>query len=131
MATEFEPVELRRQGMTNRQGGEELMPKNASVVTPDEDVVDVNFAVADTVEFCKQVYAALLSVGVAKECARMVLPLCTQTKLYMTGSVRSWIHYLQIRCDSHTQKEHRLVADAILGEFRKLFPHTSEAVWSR
>ncbi len=133
VAMEFEPVELRKQGVTNRQGGEELL-------NPDTDLlVDVDYwgmetatataVVADIVTQCHKVYSQLLDVGVAKECARMILPLCTQTRLYMTGSVRSWIHYLQIRCDPHTQKEHRLIAEAIQQEFRQLFPHTSEAVW--
>jgi thymidylate synthase (FAD) len=48
----------------------------------------------------------------------------------MTGNIRSWIHYLQIRCDGHTQKEHRLIADEILALFRKEFPVVAEAVWT-
>jgi len=73
-------------------------------------------------------YYELLDAGVAPECARMVLPLCTTTKLYMKSSVRSWIHYLQVRCDEHTQKEHRLVAEAVRGHFVQLFPVISGAL---
>ena len=58
-----------------------------------------------------QLYQTLLDQGVARECARMVLPLCTATTIYMSGSIRSWIHYLQLRTEWDTQKEHREIAD--------------------
>jgi thymidylate synthase (FAD) len=73
-------------------------------------------------------YGELLDAGVAPECARMVLPLCTRTRLYMKGSVRSWIHYLQVRTDAHAQKEHREPAKAVRAEFIKLFPVVSKAM---
>jgi thymidylate synthase (FAD) len=67
--------------------------------------------------------------GVAKECARMILPLTTETTIYMTGSARSWLHYLELRCDTHTQLEHREIANAIKNEiFIKSFPNTSKAL---
>lgn len=72
-------------------------------------------------------YHTLIQEGVAPECARMVLPLCTRTTLYMTGSVRSWIHYLKQRLDSHAQKEHRDVAGAVLAVFKQQFPVCAEA----
>jgi len=72
-------------------------------------------------------YNTLIYEGVAPECARMVLPLCTRTTLYMTGSVRSWIHYLKQRLDSHAQKEHRDVAEAVLAVFKQQFPVCAEA----
>jgi thymidylate synthase (FAD) len=68
----------------------------------------------------------LIDAGVARECARMVLPLCTQTKLYMTGSVRSWIHYLGLRTNGDTQKEHRQIAIEIGKAFAKEFPQIAE-----
>lgn len=74
-------------------------------------------------------YKELLSAGVAPECARMILPMCTQTRLYMTGSVRSWIHYLKTRLDAHAQKEHRQVAEAILEIFAAEFPVTYRAAF--
>lgn len=60
-----------------------------------------------------ELYKEALSKGIAKECARMVLPMAVGTTLYMTGSIRSWIHYLKLRCDKSTQLEHRVIADAI------------------
>jgi thymidylate synthase (FAD) len=73
------------------------------------------------------VYRDLMSAGVAPESARFVLPQCTKTRLYMTGNLRSWIHYLTQRLDPHTQKEHREVAESILGHFKGQFPMTYEA----
>jgi thymidylate synthase (FAD) len=72
-------------------------------------------------------YEQALNRGVAKEVARFVLPLATPTKLYMTGSVRSWIHYLAARLDPSTQQEHRQVAIAISELFDEEFPVVSEA----
>ncbi len=77
----------------------------------------------------KDVYQELLNKGVATETARMVLPLCTRTKLYMTGTIRSWIHYLQIRCDEHVQKEHREIAEAIRLILSMEFPTVYEAAF--
>jgi thymidylate synthase (FAD) len=61
-------------------------------------------------------------------CARMVLPLNTSTTVYMNGTVRSWLHYLEIRCKNDTQKEHRVIADEIKTIFRQTFPNISEAM---
>jgi thymidylate synthase (FAD) len=72
----------------------------------------------------------MISNGVAKECARSILPLSTQTRLFMNGTLRSWIHYLQLRCDPGTQFEHREIADAIKQIFCKEFPVIGEAVFS-
>lgn len=65
--------------------------------------------------------------GVAPESARFILPQCTKTRLYMTGNLRSWIHYLTQRLDPHAQKEHRDVAESILVHFKRQFPITYEA----
>jgi thymidylate synthase (FAD) len=74
------------------------------------------------VDHAQQVYNQLIDAGVARECARMILPLCTQTTLYMTGSVRSWIHYLRLRTKLDTQKEHREIAIEVGKVFAKEFP---------
>ena len=133
VATKFENIELRKQSTKNRQGGEELLDPATPLKVDDgswgSETASAEAVVADAVRHSENVYAQLLQAGVAKECARMVLPLCTQTTLYMTGSVRSWIHYLQVRCDPHTQKEHREIADAIRDIFRAEFPDTSKALW--
>ncbi len=76
----------------------------------------------------EEAYAAALSRGIAKEVARMVLPMATPTRLYMTGSVRSWIHYLKARLDPATQLEHRDIAIAVAHVFDDEFPVVSEAV---
>ena len=77
-------------------------------------------------------YEQMLADGVAKECARMVLPLCTPTKIYMTGSCRSWIHYINLRSAHGTQKEHMVIAKAVKDVFVEQFPAVSEALeWEK
>ena len=73
-------------------------------------------------------YQQMLEEGVAKECARMVLPLCTPTKIYMTGSCRSWIHYIDLRSAHGTQKEHMDIAEECRKVFTEQFPTVSEAL---
>ena len=73
-------------------------------------------------------YQFALSKGVAKECARSILPLGTPTRLYMSGSVRSWIHYIQIRAGVETQLEHRLIAEDCKKIFIEQFPNIAEAL---
>ncbi len=67
-------------------------------------------------------YKNALERGIAKECARMILPMATETKLYMNGNLRSWLHYLQLRCDIATQLEHRIIANDIKEIFKTTFP---------
>jgi thymidylate synthase (FAD) len=73
-------------------------------------------------------YQHLLDNGVAKECARFVLPLATPTRLYMSGSCRSWIHYIQLRSANGTQKEHMEIAEACKQIFAEQFPTVAEAL---
>ena len=73
-------------------------------------------------------YNAMLSSGVAKECAREVLPLATPTKLYMNGSLRSWIHYVELRCGNGTQFEHKIIADQCKELISVSFPRVYEAL---
>ena len=73
-------------------------------------------------------YEQMLADGVAKECARMVLPLATPTRIYMTGSCRSWIHYINLRSAHGTQKEHMEIAEACRKVFTEQFPAVSEAL---
>ena len=76
-------------------------------------------------------YEQMLADGVTKECARMVLPLATPTRIYMTGSCRSWIHYINLRSAHGTQKEHMLIAEGCREVFIEQFPTVSEALgWS-
>jgi thymidylate synthase (FAD) len=120
-ATEFEPVELRLQGETNRQVGNE-------VVDPIIGNVEASFLIEDHIRKSNQLYQDLINVGVAKESARMILPLTTQSTLYMKGSVRSWIHYIEIRATEDTQKEHREIAQEIKNNLKNLLPNISKAL---
>ena len=77
------------------------------------------------------IYKQMLEMGIAKECARFVLPLATPTKIYMTGSCRSWIHYITLRSANGTQKEHMDIANQCRDIFIQQFPTVSEALeWS-
>jgi thymidylate synthase (FAD) len=73
-------------------------------------------------------YQSMLDMGIAKECARFVLPLATPTRLYMSGSCRSWIHYIQLREKNGTQKEHMEIAEACKKIFAEQFPTVAEAL---
>lgn len=106
-------------------------PKNRQSSLPSEDETLDWWWLAEAgrvMDDAQALYEAALEKGVAKEVARFVLPLATPTRLYMTGSVRSWIHYLAARLDPSTQQEHRQVAIDIAEIFREEFPVVSEAV---
>ena len=75
-----------------------------------------------------KLYQNMLKDGVAKECARFVLPLATPTRIYMTGSVRSWIHYIDLRSAHGTQKEHMAVAEGVRSIFSEQFPTVAQAL---
>jgi thymidylate synthase (FAD) len=124
---EMESVQLRKAGATNRQSSLEVFNP---IINDSENmgVMEASLAIENYVKLGEKLYKELLDKGVAKECARMILPLTTQTKIYMKGSVRSWIHYLQIRTDEHTQLEHREVALAVLDIFKKNLPNISKAL---
>ena len=76
----------------------------------------------------QSLYNQMIEEGVAKECARMVLPLCTPTRIYMSGSCRSWVHYINLRSAHATQKEHMDIAEACRKVFVEQFPTVSEAL---
>jgi len=117
-STSFEDIEWRLQGKTNRQVGDEEVDLSPEL----KDQVD------NTLATCKELYDNLIDKGLAKECARMVLPLCTSTTLYMTGTLRSWIHYLELRTAADTQKEHRYIAVQIEDILMKEFPNVFVAL---
>ncbi len=127
VVTAMEPIQLRLQAEKNRQSStEECDPMLYSGLGPLSS--KASEVIKGHLEACDDVYKQLIDAGVAKECARMVLPLTTQTKIYMKGSVRSWIHYLQIRTDEHTQLEHRQIAFLILAQFALRFPNITKAL---
>lgn len=114
--------DFRRQDLKNRQN---------SINDLDEDTLDYCQAIAaDVLVTSIKAYQNLLDLGVAKECAREILPLCTPTRLYMAGSVRSWLHYIDLRQSNGTQKEHRDIALACRGVLSKELPTITEAMWS-
>ncbi len=117
-ATNLEDIQWRMQGKTNRQVGD------AEVDLSPEKKELVNKALNSSLE----AYNTLIQAGVAKECARMILPLTTQTTMYMTGTLRSWIHYIELRAKEDTQKEHREIAISIKNLFIQEFPVISEAL---
>lgn len=116
-ASSYEFPQFRMRGSTNRQGSTEQVADK-----------DIEQSGLDSISIAFDVYNEMLKRGVAPESARMVLPLCTSTTLYMTGSVRSWIHYLEQRTSLHAQKEHRDVALEIRKIFKSNFPATSSAL---
>ena len=116
----IELPELRKQDKKNRQNStDDLDPK----------LVDtLNRQMNTLFSSALSLYNQMLEDGVAKECARMVLPLCTPTRIYMTVSCRSWIHYINLRSAHGTQKEHMQIAEACRKVFTEQFPAVSEAL---
>ncbi len=112
--------ELRRQDVNNRQNSIDDIPEKTQKDL--EPIIERHFIAA------KDLYNELIRQGVAKECARFVLPLATPTKLYMTGSCRSWAHYIDLRSAHGTQKEHMDIAEACREVFIEVFPNVSEAL---
>ena len=116
--------ELRRQDSKNRQN---------SIDDLDPEVVEkLNKQMKTLFSSGQALYNQMIESGVAKECARMVLPLCTPTRIYMTGSCRSWIHYINLRSAHGTQKEKKEIAKAVKDVFVEQFPAVSEALeWEK
>lgn len=126
LATEFEDIELREQGDKNRQVGENLLPKSHPAYN------SITNLIAETMALSDHCYSTMIENGIAKEVARMILPLTTQTTMYMKGNLRSWVHYIDLRTDQNTQKEHRAIADQCKNIFIKKFPIISEALeWKK
>ena len=112
--------DLRKQDLKNRQNStDDLDPKI---------VQSLNMQMGTLIGSSLALYNQMLELGVAKECARMILPLCTPTKIYMTGSCRSWIHYINLRSAHGTQKEHMDIAEGCREVFTEQFPAVSEAL---
>jgi thymidylate synthase (FAD) len=120
---EIETIQLRAAGATNRQSS--LEPCNPTLFNSPlyaEDIIN------EHLENSQQLYEELINKGVAKECARMVLPLATETTLYVKGSLRSWLTYLNVRLDVTTQLEHREIALSIADLIQIHFPNVTNAL---
>lgn len=117
---------LRSQDYKNRQNSNDDLKERLG----GEKLAHFYRRMSTILEDSKHLYQEMLSEGVAKESARFILPLSTPTRLFMNGTLRSWIHYLQLRCEEGTQFEHRLIADAIKRIFCRQFPIIGEAVFT-
>ena len=118
-AQTLEELELRVQAEKNRQSSSETFSDGHLLAKVREHTAK---GVA--------LYNELIRAGVAKESARMILPLTTETTMYMKGSIRSWVHYIDLRTEQNTQKEHREIAGECKNIFKQNFPNASEALWS-
>lgn len=112
--------DLRRQDTKNRQ--------NSIDDISDYVKLRMQGEIAEYFEQGQQLYDSLLKQGVAKECARFVLPLATPTRIYMKGSCRSWIHYINLRSSNGTQKEHMDIANECKDVFKTCFPDVATAL---
>jgi thymidylate synthase (FAD) len=112
--------ELRRQDTKNRQNSTDDLPADLKI--------ELYSKIQDHFNVAQDLYKELLEADVAKECARFVLPLAVPTRIYMTGSCRSWIHYINLRSSHGTQKEHMVIAEECKRVFAEQFPAVSEAL---
>ena len=120
LAEEIPVFEIRRQDTKNRQ--------NSIDDISDEIRVKWNVKIREHFAKAKAIYDGMIADGIAKECARFVLPLATPTRLYMSGSIRSFIHWIQLRSSNGTQKEHMIIANESKKIFCEQFPIISEAL---
>jgi len=117
---EIEVPDLRSQDLKNRQNSNDDIPEEQTKRLQDQ----IKRYFAEGIDL----YNELIREGVAKECARFVLPLATPTRIYMTGSVRSWIHYIDLRSAHGTQKEHMDIVKEVRDIFKKEFPVCTNAL---
>ena len=120
LADEIPMFDLRSQDLKNRQNSNDNVPQNKKQ--------DLQEKIAEHFVQSMDLYNELLANGIAKECARFVLPLATPTRLYMSGSIRSWIHYIDLRSAHGTQKEHMDIAEGCRDIFKEQFPIIAEAL---
>jgi thymidylate synthase (FAD) len=120
LADEIPLFDLRRQDTKNRQ--------NSIDDVDDFTKQELEITIKRHFDSAMDIYKHMLEMGIAKECARFVLPLATPTRLYMTGSVRSWIHYIELRSAHGTQKEHMDIANECKKVFSEQFPIVATAL---
>ena len=114
-------IDIRRQDTKNRQN---------SIDDIDQFIKqDFQIKQQQLADLSYHLYEEMLAAGVAKECARDVLPLSTPTKLYMNGTLRSWLHYCDLRCANGTQKEHMLIANDVKSIIADYYPNVYSAMW--
>ena len=123
----FEHVELREAGATNRQSSTKPFDEDINYFGETKLASE---AIKAHMEDSKELYDTLIDAGVATECARFVLPLAVKTKIHMTGNIRSWIHFLELRLDEHAQKEVRLIAQQVKNILYDYIPHVMDAIYN-
>lgn len=121
----FENVELRVQAKDNRQSSTDMFEDKIQV---EGGYISMNELIESHLANSKRLYRMMLAEGVARETARMILPMCTKTKIHMTGSVRSWIHFLDLRDDKHAQKEIQDIAKFIKARLILELPNIFKAL---
>lgn len=129
----FEEVELRKQGKTNRQVGDETFDPEIHIgegFKLDPVFQKASEAIQEHIKNSELLYDKLLDAGVARECARMILPLNVQTTMYMKNNLRNWMFYTKVRSASDTQKEHRMIAEQVKEILFQEFPQVSSAFFS-
>lgn len=120
LGAEISPPDIRMQDQKNRQNSID------SLATNEKTYWDAK--VSDLFRSAKDLYDEMISQGVAKECARFVLPLATPTRMYMNGTIRSWIHYINLRSANGTQREHMDIANECKRIFVEKYPTIAEAL---
>jgi len=115
--------DLRRQDLKNRQNSIDNLPSKTKDVMAE--------MIGELFDHSERVYKELIEAGVAKECARDVLPLATPTRLYMNGTIRSWLHYCDLRTGNGTQKEHAQIAGQVQDLLYQHLPNVCEAMWNK
>jgi thymidylate synthase (FAD) len=114
--------DLRLQDLKNRQNS--ISPED-----PSEELYEFSSEIAGLFEEAEDLYRRMVEYGVARECAREVLPLSTPTRLYMNGTIRSWLHYCELRTGNGTQREHALIAAQIQDILYKELPSVCAGMW--
>ena len=120
LGDKINPPQLRSQDEKNRQNSIDDIDMEAQI--------KYNSQIRELFSRSKALYDDMIKAGVAKECARFVLPLATPTRMYMNGTIRSWIHYINLRSENGTQKEHMDVANQCKDIFIQQLPTISEAL---
>jgi thymidylate synthase (FAD) len=127
----FEPIELRKEDKVNRQSSTEVFNPLVDMKDALEEWEQpADMMIENLLVHIENMYKSLLEVGVAKECARMILPECTQSTLSANGTLRSWLSFLNVRLDHHAQKECQEIAQLIGLELEKELPNVfSQLNW--
>ena len=118
----FEKIELRMEHPTNRQSSTEVFDPEIKLSQHEDVKVEASWVISKLLEDVERVYDELIEAGVAKECARDILPLCTKTTIHLTGTLRDMLGFLNIRCDEHAQKEIQEIETRIGEELEKEIP---------